>query len=313
MKKAITLFIAITIMISGCQESKQVVSLPEADIIYQTIIDRKDVLGFFSLEKNTSSIVDIQMPLQYPSNLNPDLLIGNNKRGNLGIVKDNTGKLAILSKQTLNDICINNNIGGSGIQPFNGTDIIVNSYDGILQIDGNDCTIKATLLTQANLDFISDRSSINSFTLSKNGEYIIVSLWNVNLESFELFQVNLPGKTYTDYGIEGINPAISPDQQRIAYVQSNGIHVMEISGENNKTVVPYWFSDDDNKLDLGLRLSTKPIWSSDGTRIIYHKCRIPPANQCTSIEEYSIYIFDFNKDTEEKVVDGGVNPSWYSQ
>ena len=313
MKKAITLFIAITIMISGCQESKQVVSLPEADIVYQTIIDRNDVLGFFSLENEEASIVDIQMPLQYPFNLNPDLLIGNNKRGNLGIVKDYTGNLAILSNQTLNDICINKNIGGSGIQPFNGTDIIIDSYDGILQIDGNDCSVKATLLRQADLDSISDRSSINSFTLSKNGEYIIVSLGGGKLGSFKLFQVKLPGKTYIDYGIEGINPSISPDQQRIAYIQSNGIHVMETSGENNQLIVPYWFSDDVNKLDLGLRLSTKPIWSADGTKIIYHKCRIPPVNQCTSIEEYSIYIFDFNKGNEQRVVDGGVNPSWYIQ
>jgi hypothetical protein len=116
MKKAITLLIAITIMSSSCQESKQVVSLPEADIVYQTIIDHKDVLGFFSLENNESSFVNIQMPLQFPFDLNPDQLIGNIKRGNLGVVKDYTGNLTILTKQRLNDICVNKNIGGSRIQ-----------------------------------------------------------------------------------------------------------------------------------------------------------------------------------------------------
>ncbi len=155
MKKILFLFLIVILLATGCEQNKRI-TLPEADIVFQTIIDQKDVIGFYTLENEQKIIVDILMPLQFPIRLGTDKFVGNIKRGFPGYPNDYTGSLVILNGQTLSDLCSKQSLGGSLLQKFDDKDIILDSYNGILQINGNDCSIKNTLLTQADIDTISN-------------------------------------------------------------------------------------------------------------------------------------------------------------
>ena len=134
-----------------------------------------------------------------------------------------------------------------------------------------------------------------------------------NLFSNKLFGVNLPSKTFTDYDIVGVYPSISPDQRQAIYLGIDGIHIMDINGDNNKLIVHYNPTGFRSGPLFDRGVNPKPVWSSDGQTILYHKCNQPANKGCEYIDDYEIYIYDFRIGTEKMIISGGINPSWYSE
>ncbi len=85
---------------------------------------------------------------------------------------------------------------------------------------------------------------------------------------------------------------------------------MDVNGENDEMVVPYKsmisFSDGSREFRMN-----NPVlnWSSDSSKIVYHKCMLARDN-CHDINEYGIFIYDLKTDSEELIIEGGMNPSW---
>ncbi len=69
---------------------------------------------------------------------------------------------------------------------------------------------------------------------------------------------------------EGINPAWSPDDKWIAYVQFDGIYIMAFDGSQSRQVIPYDATHGSG--DTFAPREPSPHWSPDGQWLVYHKC-----------------------------------------
>lgn len=101
-------------------------------------------------------------------------------------------------------------------------------------------------------------------------------------------------------------PAFSPDGQRIAYTDEDGIHMIRPDGEDDHLLIKArgWYEDG---------LFTWPpaaSFSPDGQEMVFHRC---PRDGCSTFWDIGPgTIYKFNIQTHEEVLlyDGGGNPFW---
>jgi Tol biopolymer transport system component len=118
---------------------------------------------------------------------------------------------------------------------------------------------------------------------------------------------NIDSKQGVQVG-DGINAAISPDNQLIAYTWFDGIYVMAIDGTNKRRLVEY---DARGHNDFG-DAPPAPRWSPDGKWLVYHKC-LKGRDACYYAKDYSIFRVEVASGFEAKILDGGAFPFWRGQ
>ena len=101
----------------------------------------------------------------------------------------------------------------------------------------------------------------------------------------------------------GMNATFSPDDQRIAYDGEDGIYIANTDGTGNRLLVSIDFNNYINGLE------PFPFWSTDGSTLVYHKCTATPCYG-HDLSNFSIYKFDVNSGVEQKIIDGGIYPTW---
>lgn len=309
------IFIILIILINtvGCTNKKtsptywqQPLQIPDGNIIFQTIkfssvIENvgKEVIGFYNFDTGKLEFLDLGSPLITPFFLGTDKIIAIDKLGNQGSINEFSGNIYIFNNKYY-IWCDSPVATGWWIHTY-GDSILINSDSGINLIRSSDCSLISTILSKSQISTLFGTAHINSYSLSRDRDFIIIESTN------KLFKADLTDMTILDYKINGANPAISPNQQQIAYIGSDGIYVMNITGKNNILISQY--ADALNYLINGI--FPKPIWSNDGKKLIYHKCiNVETTHFCMNINDYSIFIYDLDKQTETKIIDGGINPSW---
>ena len=217
----------------------------------------------------------------------------NNKIGNYGSVDEERTFPFIFTKQNYLSC---DQIEGYGY-PFYG-DILVSGKEGIFLISSLDCSIIQTIISENERVEIAGENIIILGNLSKNKDFLILSL------DKNLAKLYLEEKEIFDFQRSGISPTISPDQQKASYYEPNGIHIMNINGEEDKLVVP---------IDYGCYYnSVTPTanWSSDSKKIVYHKCISYHCNTCSDIKDYDVFMYDIVSGTETFLFQKWINPSW---
>jgi hypothetical protein len=289
---------------------KQTIDIPASQIVFQTIINdpdddnrMHDVVGFYNLVTGEITKIDLDLWLMTPIYLNSDTIIAINKLGNPGDVGGFSGYIFIFSENSYL-ACDAPEATGWWILPYKGN-ILIDSDYGINLINSKDCSVIRTVLLHDQFARSKGKFIIGPYSLSSNGNFIIVEsdkrLFNINLTNMEVF----------DYHKAGSYPTISPDQKRIIYSSlDDGIHIMDIDGTNDRLIVKFE-SNTYDPYELERGIPPRPRWSVDGTKLTYHKCTASGiAHGCTDIIDYSIYIYDFNSQTETWLFNGGLNPSW---
>jgi len=306
-------------MFTGCnckkikcqpRDWKQPIDIPISNIVYNTLETGPDnggrmheVLGFYNMNTGEITTIDLKSPLMTPFYLNSDTIIAINKLGELGFEDEFSGYPFIFTKNNY-ITCNTPESTGWWMQPYQGN-VLIDSITGINLISSKDCSLIRSVLLHDQFAGSKGMNGIGPFSLSSDGTFIIVE------SDDKLYQINLTNLEVFDYHKAGMHPAISPDQKLVVYDSlRDGIHIMDINGENDRLIANF----ESNTYDAygGERgIPPRPRWSSDGKKLTYHKCTaLGIANGCTDINDYSIYIYNFVSQTESKIIDGGLNPSW---
>jgi hypothetical protein len=278
------------------------VTIPDADIVFYTIEKGKpgdnqgnELIGFYKFSDQQIAEVNFDTNLIKPIMLGNDTLVAIQKRGSPGTLDDGSGYLYVFRNGEYTK-CKYSSSFGSYITT-NGESVFITAINGINVIDIDDCSSETILTDTDILTVFSIKPYLGSFSISKDLNLMILSSYN------RLVKVNLPEKEFQDYHKSGNHPTLSPDGSKVAYISDDGIHIMDINGENDLMIVEL----SDSYQAGG---DPVPIWSSNGNQLIYHKCTLPKDNSCLSIEDYSVFIFDIVTGVETHIINGGINPSF---
>jgi Tol biopolymer transport system component len=107
--------------------------------------------------------------------------------------------------------------------------------------------------------------------------------------------------------VRGINPSWSPDGSTIAYIQANGIYLMNADGTAQRQLINRGLGDPRPGVQIVSTLISIPRWSSDGQWIVYHRC---DTSATCLVNKNTIYKVNVETGQEIKIVDGGGYPCW---
>lgn len=310
MTKKILIIFSFIFLISGCNQDieqtsrwRWYINFQTSDIIFNSISENKEVdyfgenvLGFYMFEDQSVTEIDLgggNAPT-HPYYLDATTIMTANKLGNYGIIHEGIAYLFIFSKvQYLS--C--DKLIGYGY-PYNGNIVFVGN-EGISLVNRSDCSIMRTFLTNEDLSVFEGQDHFGTNFLSSNEDFILMDI------DFKLIRLSLPEKEIYYFDKIGTSPSLSPDQTKIAYIAPDGIHIMHTDGDNDRLVAPYIaFGNFDNAIIPTVN------WSNNSKKIVYHKCTLSAGSLCDDINDYSIFMYDLETETETFLLQGGMNPSW---
>ncbi len=306
MKKSAVFFLII-FFFAGCDSNTQV-NIPDADFVYQTIRDRKDVLGFYTFVNDKVDIIDIGYPLQYPMIFNQDYIIGTSKEGNFGSVRNWMGRLEIVNRKGLAYKCSLHEKGYQQIPDKNS--ILFSDAYNIYRIDSENCKIIETVISREEINKAYQGSHISSFTISNKGDFVILSLLQ---QEYRLYKIALSNFMVIDMKEIGTNASISPDDSKVAYLGDQGIMLWELDSGNKIKLIDYKNTKEKHKIGYDRGVDPKPMWSHDGNKLIYHKCLQDVGSICEDINDYAIFTYDLATGVETEIIVEGINPSWIAK
>lgn len=312
MKKRFVIVILLIILCFGCNQNVEqpvtwthYVDFQNADIIFDTITsddgNGQNILAYYSFQDNSITELNpkgTSRSLIHPYYLDENTIIAENRLMNMGLIYEGRGNLFIFSKvQYLS--C--SKLIGTGY-PHNGN-IVFFGNEGLSLINSKDCSIIKTIISRDELHALGEKPHIGLKCLSSNEDFLILDF------DLNLIKLNLPEKKIFDYERVGTRCSISPDQKKVVYLARDGFHLMGIDGEEDRLIVPYTAGHNSHGDSLYADIST-PSWSSDSKRIAYHKCTISALAYCHEIDNFSIFMYDLETETETFLFQGGRNPSW---
>lgn len=309
------LFTIITIVvISACVPGvnkpipwKKSIEFPDADIIFETIAEvgennpqKNNILGFYSFSDNSVQTLDLGSgySLTHPYFLDKGRLIATSKLGFSGLLNDAQSDLMIFSKT--HHIRCNELIG----QTFpHGNDVLYIGSGNLYIVNINDCSLEKEIINSEFVASLQGTYHIGPMSLSENYDFLLLDI------NYGLFKISLQDMKLIDYHKDGTVPTLSPDQNKVAYLGSDGIHIMDVDGTNDTVVIPFKVYTTEYTFFDGGNMPI-PNWDKVSSKIVYHRCDRLEGNTCSSITDYDIYIYDLLTKTETKIIQGGINPSW---
>lgn len=125
-----------------------------------------------------------------------------------------------------------------------------------------------------------------------------------NTRVYSLIKHNMENGEEVDLG-KGINPALTPDEKQLAFVNEDGIYIMQADGSQTHQILKTQFYDplgDTNPVENAPR----PSWSSDGKWLVYHQC----VDWLCDVDQTPIYKIQVSDGMQVKIFAGGKFPIW---
>ncbi len=173
--------------------------------------------------------------------------------------------------------------------------------DKIMIIDIEKCETISVLVDVSQ----KGEMNINGASYTVDGKWLVYGLGTYRSggnQAYQLMKLDLDTQQ-TSVLANGINPTWSPDGMQIAYVQYDGIYIMNSDGSDARRLISQNFIYSDRGF---LVTSPIPRWSPDGKWLIYHRCT---GISCL-VDENTIYKVEISTGKEEKVADEGAYPDW---
>lgn len=194
----------------------------------------------------------------------------------------------------------------SQVEPYNDsveTIVLISDVEKILIIDLKTCELLETVL-----DFSKPSTALTdiykmSYCISNQ-----TLLYSIKADKdYELIQRDMGSGVETSFG-KGAYPSWSPDCSQFAYLTEEGMYITDLTTLKTNKVVPI------NKLirnnDFEHTIVPMPQWSSDGSKLIYHSCKID--TKC-SREDMYITIYDIKSGITNQLSINGTFPDWKIQ
>jgi hypothetical protein len=293
----------------GCEMGNTKFPNSNFDIVYQKLISNDEVVAFYSETTQITQTFKPDSRLTQPYYFKKGYLASIQKAGWPARPVDYIGQMAVYFESSEIVKC-GSDLVTEEIHPY-GNEISFLNNNSIKIFDPSTCSLLNDLFSLKNIELISSDDSffIDSYAVDKKSPFLIVSL-GVGSNN-KLMRINNDTREVLDYKRIGMNPSISPDEKKVAYFGLNGIHTMNIDGTNDQIIVM-----DNTRYDSGSFLDKynypKPIWSSDGSKLVFHMCN-SEVMVCESYEDYDVFIIDLTTGKIEKIGTSGLNPSWVIQ
>lgn len=313
--KKIIVFCILLFFISSCNANEKLVTgkhdffIPNADIVFSTIEEPEngeyfgdEILGFYSFNNHEIEYININENLITPYYLDSESLVAIDKLGNPGSINEYLGVIFFLSNRQF-QYCTSAEASGGDIHVFDGN-ILISNVTSINLINSKNCELMKTVIEAEDLTTIESSPRISTYDLSNNGVELLISFF-----SHKIVRVNLPEKDIYKYQFLGMNPTFSPDETQIAYLGCDGIHVINVNGEDDRLIIRYQTHNSDNDDCFSGSNPPAPQWSPDGKRLVYHKCNMINTS-CSEINDYDIFMYDFDNGIEKLIIHRGLHPSW---
>lgn len=305
-------FLCSIMILTSCTSSKTV-EYPDTEIIYQAsdneLIGEKpfNAIGFVNSDGTDSLILPIDYTgkvLQPSISEDGEFLYFHTSLFNPDRIEEAFGIAHSLRTNRHVKSCSNKNGTNWFIFSYPGTDdIVFASGVDIRLVNPRNCKVLQTLMKLSD-----DRSVIRGFSISAQGDFIVFGKsTNVNGENeFSIERYNLSDQSIKPILIDGINPIISPDNRKIAYLgDSNtgvGICITDLDGSHHRLILHLSASNGINSA-----IPPVPIWSPDGKWLVYHKC---VRGECEKRSDFNIYKVNVDTGVESLVITGGLYPIW---
>lgn len=314
MKTTARILSIIVLILTGCQSTWRQ-PFPDAEIVYQgdNLVETADgseyYIGF--VDSDGSNSVKIKTGMLFHVLPFGDYLIkpvwGVDSAQifalEYGTIQDVMGFAAYWEQGRVLKYCKNwylpEQIQGLG----SGKALINLNRKKVLIVDLAKCKEDRTLV-----DYSNDNPfalEINGISYSLNHDMLLFGLVNESLGTYDLMSLDVKTGETNVLG-QGLNPTWSPDGAQIAYVQTDGIYVMNKDGTEARKVITQNIPFDERFWNA----SSAPIprWSPDGEWLVYDRCS--NGEYICSIAESSIYKVEVASGKEVKIVDGGIFPDW---
>lgn len=314
MKKNWLISIIISFVLTGCVQEQykstlwiRPIDIPNANIVFDTISTGGDagsegnnILAFYTISDNSVQTLDLGSgySLTHPFFLDSGRIIATSKLGYSGLLNDTRSDLMVFSKT--HHLRCDKLIG----QAFpHGNDVVYIGLGNLYIVNINDCSLQKEIINSEFLSNLQGIYHIGPMSLSENYDFVLLDI------DYHLYKISLRDMKLTDYHKVGTVPALSPDQKKVTYLGSDGIHIMDVDGKNDSVVVPFKVYTTEFTFFDG-EIMPNPNWDKDSSKIVYHKCYRLEGKTCSDIMDYDIFIYDLITKKETKIIHGGLNPSW---
>lgn len=297
-------------LLSGCVRSRPEV-FPDNDIVYQSSDDNNASIGFVNADGSNNIVLPLDFyPVRPTWSADGKTLYFLNILGDSDIMQSN-GYISFWQEGNPVSTCWKRDWRNVAfVMPAHTSDPqqVIMFYDSaLIRADLKPCRELERYMeirtSTANLysAFLSQDGQLISFTKASDvhsGERSF---------SYTNYVLNISTSKITELG-EGTNPAISPDNQWVAYTTYDGIYLIATDGSQKRRLVEYNFED--SLLSHFAVAPPAPRWSPDGQWLIYHKCVKQYPHNCYHADEFSIFKVEVATGQEIKIIDGGVYPYW---
>jgi hypothetical protein len=318
MKNLIYILISAIILIFVSCNSKPSVKLdiPSRDIVYQAINyqhagdpDNNNEVGFVNADGSGNALVNLEYRAHFPlfskdlggilflESINPMIIDFNSGAGYIYLLDENgvyrnCHRLLIDDDKSYDGI-VSPVRGMKDVLAFNAFNIDLFSMDS--------CEVTKKLVHYS--DEVQDLMIGYAFP-SSSGEQVIFGLYNRTMDKYSIQMIEMQTNQVKEIiPNDAWNPSFSPDDQKITFVEKDGIYTADMNGTNSKLLVPVAQKRSviDNNIDI------VPFWSPDGNWILYHKC----IHQiCENLSDFSIFKVNVQTGKETKIIENGLFPVW---
>ncbi len=290
----------VIIILTGCQ-AKWSQPFPNADIVYQSDSRDLSLISFINSDGSNPVVLDVGDYLITPAwAIDGKRIYGLAKSG----VYIDRGYPAYWEsngtfkecRQWFNFSQIEHIILADGTEQA-----LIMSSKSLLIVDNEKCD-----LIEVVLDFTNrGELSLRGFSYRTDGQWLLYGLErtkDVYERTYQINKVKINALQEVEM-VEGINPSWSSDGSQIAYVQADGIYVMNADGSQPRQLISHNFVDSHGIFGV---IPPIPQWSPDGKWIVYHRC---DTYSCI-VYENTIYKVEVSSGSEVKLIYGGGYPDW---
>lgn len=317
MKKGILILVSIFFLIQlACSSSARdtlTLTLPDRDILFQANNGDDNALGFINADGSAAVLLntgEIAMTQPVWSQDKAQIYYHTVTRAP-GMQKIGYGPIGMLATEkpgTQN--CNVDRTNAWVVYPIESTGAVIYTNDvQIIELDYSRCRQERVLVDyhdNPNVGIPSftvsdDRSTLLYEKMDESSGVLVSTLISLDLEketSTELLFDAVENDIITD----GVSYTLSPDNQMIAIVRSDGIFVMNRDGSDIRHILKETLFESYSDFPT-------PIadWSPDGKWLVYHKLE---SDSYFRGSDFSIYKLNVVTGEEVKLYDGGMYPYW---